>query len=134
MRMAHLFASPSLPACRGWTRLLPGAAAACLVAAASAASALAADAPALANGVEPAKDLKPASTRYVVTNATPLYRAPAYDPEGQTGQMLARGERPQILGEANMGAFLLVGRDGRGVGYVPRSLVCPVDLCPNVEG
>lgn len=100
----------------------------------TAAAAVAAPAPALAPGVEAAKDLAPATTAYVVTNATPVYRTPQYDPEKATGETIPRGQRLQVLGEANMGAFLLVGRDGKGVGYVPRSLVCPVNLCPNVQG
>ena len=47
---------------------------------------------------------------------------------------LSAAGRLQILGEAQMGGFLLVGRGGTGGGYVPRSLVCPVNLCPGVQG
>ncbi len=99
-----------------------------------AAAGLAQAAPVLAPGIEPAPDMVPSSTRYVVANTTPLYRAPAYDPAQVTGETLKRGEHPQILGEANMGVYLLVGRDGKGVGYVPRSLLCPADLCPDIKG
>jgi hypothetical protein len=67
-------------------------------------------------------------------NATPLFRSPAYGTENTTGDSLQRGARPQILGEANAGLYLLVGRAGQGVGYVPRSLLCPVDLCADVRG
>ena len=90
-------------------------------------------APVLAPGVEPAADLTLSSTQYVVANDTPVYRAARYDPTQMTGQSLTRGERPRILGEANMGLYLLVGRDGKGIGYVPRSLLCPVDLCPDLK-
>ena len=89
--------------------------------------------PRLAPGVEAAKDLVAPKTRYVVTNGTPIYRTPAYAPGQETGQELKRGDHPQILGETNMGGDLLVGRNGVGVGYVPRGLLCPVNLCPNVS-
>lgn len=94
----------------------------------------AAPSPPLAPGIQPAQDFTPARTAYVVTNATPLYRSPAYGTDNATGETLARGARPQVLGQANAGLYLLVGRDGRGVGYAPRSLLCPVDLCPAVKG
>ncbi len=90
-------------------------------------------APVLASGVEPAADLKPTATAYVVTNSTPIYRMPHYASDQETGQELKRGERPQILGEANMGLYLLVGQGGRGVGYVPRSLLCPTTVCSDVK-
>lgn len=114
---------------------MAGAVAASLIAAAATtALAGAAPAPSLAPGIEAAKDLAPSSTAYVVTNTTTLYKGPQYDPNGQTGEEVKRGERLQILGEAGMGGFLLVAKGGKGVGYVPRSLVCPVNLCPNVQG
>ena len=92
----------------------------------------AAESPPLAPGVQPAKDFSPTRTAYVVTNATPLFRSPAYGAENTTGDSLQRGARPQILGEANAGLYLLVGRSGQGIGYAPRSLLCPIDLCPGV--
>ena len=62
-----------------------------------------------------------------------LFRTPAYDPAQETGAVLKRGERPQILAEANQDLWLLVGRNGRGIGYAPRSLLCPTDLCPHIK-
>lgn len=93
----------------------------------------AAENPPLAPGVEAAPDFKPTHERYVVTNGTPLYRGPHWTPGETTGRMLERGQRPQILGEANLGLFLLVGEKGQGVGYAPRSLFCPVELCSGKE-
>jgi hypothetical protein len=93
----------------------------------------AATSPPLAPGIQAAPDFSPTRATYVVTNGTPLYRSPAYGAENTTGQSLQRGARPQILGEANAGLYLLVGRAGQGVGYAPRSLLCPVDLCPEVR-
>jgi len=93
----------------------------------------AAPSPPLAPGVQAAPDFTPTRTPYVVTNPTPLYRNPAYGTDNTTGETLGRGTRPEILGEANAGLYLLVGREGRGVGYAPRSLLCPVALCPTVK-
>ena len=90
--------------------------------------------PPLAPGVTPAADLSAPATRYVVANSTPIYRTPAYDPSQETGATLKRGEHPQILGEANMGGYLLVGRGGKGIGYVSRALMCPEKLCPDIKG
>ena len=92
----------------------------------------AANGPPLAAGIQSAQDFSPTHAAYVVTNPTPLYRSPAYGSDNTTGESLQRGARPQILGEANAGLYLLVGRSGQGVGYAPRSLLCPVDLCPGV--
>ncbi|HEX5263478.1 MAG TPA: hypothetical protein VFW13_08125 [Phenylobacterium sp.] len=93
----------------------------------------AASSPPLAAGVQPASDFTPTHAAYVVTNSTPLYRSPAYGSDNTTGDTLVRGARPQVLGEANASLYLLVGRAGQGVGYAPRSLLCPVDLCPDVR-
>ncbi len=94
----------------------------------------AASPPPLQPGVQAAEDFTPAHTSYVVANATPLYRTPAYGTDNTTGETLQRGARPEILGEANAGLYVLVGRGGRGVGYAPLSLLCPVNLCPTVKG
>jgi hypothetical protein len=93
----------------------------------------AANLPPLAPGIQPAQDFSPTHSAYVVTNATPLYHSPAYGSDNTTGESLQRGARPQILGEANAGLYLLVGRAGQGIGYAPRSLLCPVELCPEVR-
>jgi hypothetical protein len=90
--------------------------------------------PRLAAGVQPATDWAAPKTAYVVVNGTELFRTPAYDPSQQTGETLKRGERPQILAEANQGLWLLVGRNGQGIGYASRSLLCPVDLCRDIKG
>ena len=89
--------------------------------------------PPLATGLQPAKDWTAPKADYVVANGTPLYRVPAYDPAQETGESLKRGERPQVLAEANQGLYLLIGRNGRGVGYAPRALLCPASACPNIK-
>ena len=114
----RLFAAPAL------------AAAACTLALSSAyAQAPATVSPALAPGVQAAADRTAPKGAYVVMNGTPLYRTPYYDPAQQTGQSLNRGERPQVVAEANQGLWLLIGRNGRGIGYAPRSLLCPATVC-----
>lgn len=91
-------------------------------------------APPLAAGVQPATDWTAPATAYVVANGTPLYRAPVYDPAQQTGESLQRGEQPQVLAEANQGLYLLIGRNGRGVGYAPKALLCPASVCRDLKG
>ncbi len=116
---------------RTFPAICAGVAGLCALAAPSLVGAAAS--PPLAAGVQPAPDFSPTHAAYVVTNATLLYRSPAYDSDNVTGETLQRGARPQILGEANAGLYLLVGRGGQGVGYAPRSLLCPIDLCPEVR-
>ncbi len=68
-----------------------------------------------------------------LVDATLLYRGPAYGLDNATGETLQRDALPQILGEANPGLYLPVGRGGQGVDYAPRSLLCPVEGCPEVR-
>lgn len=91
-------------------------------------------APPLAPGVQRAADWQAPKQAYVVANETPLSRVPAYDPAQVTSETLKRGDRPQVLAEANRGLYLLIGRNGQGIGYAPRSLLCPADLCRDIKG
>jgi hypothetical protein len=110
----------------------------CLAAAAAllAAPALAQTAPhpALATGVMPAPQYIPAQGDYVVTNDTPLYQQPVYRSGTETGVTLKRGEHPKVLAETDGGLWLLIGgSNGKGIGYAPRSLMCPAKLCPGLK-
>lgn len=89
--------------------------------------------PELAAGIQSAPDYSPPQGPYVVANGTPLYKQPAYIPGGETSVTLKRGERPTILAEGQQGLWLLVGQNGRGIGWAPRSLLCPVKLCPSIK-
>ena len=89
--------------------------------------------PAYAPGVQPAPDLTPAKTPYVVANELTLYKVPAYDPDKVTGITLKRGDRPEVLGEANRGTWILVGKDHKGIGYASRGLMCPQSACANLR-
>lgn len=90
--------------------------------------------PKLASGVTAAPSYAPSPGDYVVTNATPLYKQPAWLPGSETGVELKRGEHPQILAATDMGLWLLIGRNGQGIGYAPISLMCPAKTCTNVKG
>ena len=85
--------------------------------------------PPLAVGVEAAADWQPTAETYVVANETPVFKTPSYSADQETGVVLKRGENPQVLGQANSGLWLLIGRAGKGIGYAPRSLLCPANLC-----
>jgi hypothetical protein len=89
--------------------------------------------PVLATGVMPAPQYIPAQGDYVVTNATPLYRQPVFRSGTETGVALQRGEHPKVLAETDGGLWLLIGKDGKGIGYAPRSLMCPAKLCPGLR-
>ncbi|HEY4029238.1 MAG TPA: hypothetical protein VGM25_02760 [Caulobacteraceae bacterium] len=89
--------------------------------------------PTLAPGIQAAPQFTAPQGPYVVTNGTPLYKVPVYMPDALTGVQLKRGDRPSVLAEAQGGLWLLIGKDGKGIGYAPRSLVCPVKLCPAVK-
>ena len=95
--------------------------------------AVAAQAQPLAANVQKAAQIDPPKTRYVVVNDTPLYSVATYDPDKLTGGTLKRGERPEVLGEASGGLWILIGKGGTGIGYASRSLLCPVDVCPGIK-
>jgi hypothetical protein len=70
---------------------------------------------------------------YVVTNGARLFKQPAWLPGTETGVELKRGEHPQVLGETDEGLWLLIGKDGQGIGYASRSLLCPAKTCTDVK-
>jgi hypothetical protein len=90
--------------------------------------------PVLAAGIQAAPQYIPPQGDYVVANATPLFKQPVYLSGTETGVELKRGEHPKVLAETGGGRWLLIGKDGKGVGYAPRSLMCPAKLCPGVTG
>jgi hypothetical protein len=104
-----------------------------ITAAVASLAAAAAQAQPLAPNVQKAAQIDPPKTRYVVVEDTLLYRVPTYDPDKTTGETLKRGQRPEVLGEASDGLWILIGKGGTGIGYASRSLLCPVDLCPDIK-
>jgi hypothetical protein len=99
------------------------------VAALTAVSALAADISAdslkLAPGVTKAAEgyETPAAT-YVVANPTSVFSDHFYYNTKVTGE-LKRGERVQPLAKVKGYDWVLVGKDGTGIGYVPISMLAP---------
>lgn len=90
--------------------------------------------PTIAPGVVAAPAYVAPRGDYVVTNGTPLYKQPDWLPGTETGVELTRGQHPQVLAETDEGLWLLIGRNGQGIGYAPRSLLCPAKVCTDVKG
>jgi surface antigen len=78
----------------------------------------------LASGVQLASAYEPSAPQYAVTTTTSVRAAPSTR-SGVTGR-LRRGERFQALGRVRGRAWILVGQNGLGVGYVPTSVARPV--------
>ncbi len=83
----------------------------------------------LAPNIARAEDLSAPKGGYVITNETPLYKAPTSMVSDELGVSLKVGEKPQIIAEAQAGVWLLVGKDGTGIGYISRGLACPTSIC-----
>ena len=82
--------------------------------------------PAVADIVQ-VENIEPVTTEYMVAIPTNVYNNHfVYDTE-VTGQ-LERGETVEALGKVPGYEWLLVGRDGEELGYVPISMLSPADL------
>ncbi len=107
------------------------ASAALMVAAFTAVAAMAADIPAnglkLGSGVVMAKEgYETPATAYVVANPTSLFSDHFYFDTKVTGD-LKRGDKVDVLAKVKGYDWLLIGRNGTGVGYVPISMLSPAD-------
>jgi hypothetical protein len=89
--------------------------------------------PKLAPGVVAAPAFVAPRDAYVVANGARLFKQPAWIPGTETGVELKRGDRPKVLGETDEGLWLLIGRDGQGIGYASRSMLCPAKACPDIK-
>ena len=93
-------------------------------------SAMGADIPAdslkIAPGVAIASSYETPATSYVVANATNIYNDLAMYGTKVTGE-LKRGEKVEALAKVKGWEWLLVGKQGTGVGYVPISMLAPKD-------
>jgi hypothetical protein len=103
--------------------------AALTLAALSGVSALAADISAdslkLAPGVtKAAEGYETPPATYVVANPTSVFSNHFYYDTKVTGE-LKRGERVQALAKVKGYDWVLVGKDGTGIGYVPISMLAP---------
>jgi hypothetical protein len=80
--------------------------------------------PRLAPGVAKADAYHAPSQKYVAAFDQPIYAE--MNVYGRaTDQTVKRGQRLDVIAYASRGNWLLVGRNGEGVGYVPRSLATP---------
>ena len=91
--------------------------------------ALAADLPAdslkLAPGVK-AADYETVDTKYIVANGTSIYSDHAFH-SMPVGSELKRGDRVDVLAKVKGWEWVLVGKDGTGIGYVSISMLSPED-------
>jgi hypothetical protein len=66
------------------------------------------------------------STKYIVANPTSIFSNHFYYDTKVTGEM-KRGEHVQPLAKVKGYDWVLVGRNGTGIGYVPISMLAPED-------
>jgi hypothetical protein len=96
----------------------------------AATAASAADAP--TGGVRLANDVVPApfgyetiTIKYVVAEPTPLYISPYIYPGSVNNTKLKPGEPVESLAKAKGYDWILVGKNGIGIGYIPISRLAP---------
>lgn len=80
----------------------------------------------LAPGVVAAPAYETAPTSYVVANPTSVYNDVSFFGTEVTGE-LSRGEHVNALAKVKGWEWLLVGKDGVGIGYVSISMLSPAD-------
>ena len=89
--------------------------------------------PASPNGIPLAEDLVPApngyemvTAKYVTAKPTDLYISPFLWAGKVTGVQLSAGQQMEVLAKPKGYDWLLVGKNGAGIGYVPISVLSPV--------
>jgi uncharacterized protein YgiM (DUF1202 family) len=85
---------------------------------------ISADSPKLAPGVAQAAGYEAPATAYIVANSTNVYSGPSL--VKVTGE-LKRGDRVDVLAKVKGWEWVLVGKDGTGIGYVSISMLSPAD-------
>jgi uncharacterized protein YgiM (DUF1202 family) len=81
----------------------------------------------LAPGVEKASGYEtPPASNYIVANSTNVFSAHAFYGSNVTGE-LKRGEKPEVLAKVKGWEWMLIGRQGTGIGYVATSMLSPAD-------
>jgi|SRR5882672_5689234 len=80
----------------------------------------------LANDVVPAPfGYETTTTKYVVAEPTPLYISPYIYPGSVNNTKLKPGEAVESLAKAKGYDWILVGKNGIGIGYIPISRLAP---------
>jgi hypothetical protein len=80
----------------------------------------------LAPGVVKAPGYETPATNYIVANSTNIYNDHSFYDSKVTGQ-LKRGEHVDALAKVKGWEWLLVGKDGTGIGYISISMLSPAD-------
>lgn len=80
----------------------------------------------LANDVVPAPfGYEAITTKYIVAEPTPLYISPYIYPGSVNNTKLKPGQAVEILAKAKGYDWILVGKNGIGIGYIPISRLTP---------
>lgn len=80
----------------------------------------------LAPGVVKAEGYETPATTYIVANGTNVYSGHSFFDTKITGE-LKRGDRVDVLAKVKGWEWVLVGKNGTGIGYVSISMLSPAD-------
>jgi hypothetical protein len=81
----------------------------------------------LAPGVVQASGYEtPPVANYIVADSTNIFSNHAFYRNNVTGE-LKRGERPDVLAKVKGWEWVLIGKQGTGIGYVATSMLSPAD-------
>jgi len=87
---------------------------------------LSADSLKLAPNVIKAPAYEAVETKYIVANGTSVYADHSFSSMPVAGE-LKRGDRVDVLAKVKGWEWVLVGKDGSGIGYVSISMLSPQD-------
>ena len=76
--------------------------------------------------IKAAEGFETPATTYIVANPTSIFADHSYFGTKVTGE-LKRGERVEALAKVKGYDWVLVGKNGTGLGYVPISMLSPAD-------
>jgi uncharacterized protein YgiM (DUF1202 family) len=80
----------------------------------------------LAPGVAKAEGYETPSTTYIVANGSNVYSGHSFYDTKVTGE-LKRGDHVDVLAKVKGWEWVLVGKNGTGIGYVSISMLSPAD-------
>ncbi len=80
--------------------------------------------PKLAPGVKPQAGYEAPTQKLVVANPTPIF-SDIMPTSSKTGDLDKIGEPVNVLAKVKNWEWVLVGKDGQGIGYVPDDLLRP---------
>jgi uncharacterized protein YgiM (DUF1202 family) len=87
---------------------------------------ISADSLKLAPGVAKAEGYEAPGTIYIVANSTNIYSGHTFVDTKVTGE-LKRGDHVEVLAKVKGWDWVLVGKEGVGIGYVSISMLAPQD-------